>query len=96
VAIHSRKAKDLPLGPTYASEHQPLVGRKKAPRNTRMLEPLTEVKSNAAMRNTDSSFMPSPKKLPSQKLIPLQDREDVKFSTGEICKCESPKITFNK
>lgn len=34
--------------------------------------------------------MPSPAKLPSQKLIPLKDRDDVNLDREEICKCETP------
>jgi len=74
------------------SEHQPLIGRnKQQPRNTRLLEPLTDIKRDKdAMRKTDSSFMPSPTKLPSSKLLPLKDRDDIKKE--DVCECASPMV----
>lgn len=68
-----------------------LVAKSGKGRKKRILEPLTDTKAMAQLRKTDSAFLPSPTKLPSQKLLPLQNPIAVETET-EVCGCEQPVV----
>lgn len=92
IAMQSAKANDLRSDVSFQSETVNFVGeRPRKSKNKRMLEPLTDIKPS--MNKTETSFMPSPHKLPTQKLIPLKDRDDIKKEVQEECHCEEPELT---
>lgn len=76
---------------TLSSQQFNMMSGKANKKKRRILEPLTDTKAIDNLRKTDSAFLPSPTKLPSQKLLPLKNPIDMQ-DEGEICECEQPVV----
>ena len=87
----AHKAEAILQEGALSSQQFTMMSGKANKKKRRILEPLTDTKAIDNLRKTDSAFMPSPTKLPSQKLLPLKNPIDLQ-DEGEVCECEQPVV----